>query len=191
MKIRCDELQKLESQVGRAITGNFRTTNLGVVMAESGLRPAKSLLNNRSRHHVLRLMSLPKGDKAKSPPGCGATDGPLQRVLRTGGRDIPAVGRTNGTRRQHFHRRRGVGGVGGEESGPPTGAGALDGRVSGQEWSGGVRGGVEEGTELGREKDPHGILSGGIRRDCAAVAAARASSAESASLLTHKPRSRG
>ena len=30
------------------MTGNFRTTNLGVVMAESGLRPAVSLLNNRS-----------------------------------------------------------------------------------------------------------------------------------------------
>jgi len=38
-------------------------------MAESGLRPAKSLLNNRSRRHVLRLMSLPKGDQAKSLPG--------------------------------------------------------------------------------------------------------------------------
>jgi len=38
-------------------------------MAESGLRPAESLLNNRSRRHVLRLMSLPKGNQAKSLPG--------------------------------------------------------------------------------------------------------------------------
>jgi len=68
-KNRCDELQKLESQMGRAITGNFRTTNLGVVMAESGLRLAESVLNNRSRRHVLRLMSLPKGNQAKSLPG--------------------------------------------------------------------------------------------------------------------------
>jgi len=37
--------------------GNLRTTNMGVVMAESGLLPAESLLNNRSRRHVLRLMS--------------------------------------------------------------------------------------------------------------------------------------
>ena len=66
---RCDELQKLENQLGRAITGNSWTTNLGVVMAESGLRPAESLLNNISRRHVLRLMSLPKGDQAKSLPG--------------------------------------------------------------------------------------------------------------------------
>ena len=69
VKNRCDELQRLENQLGRAVTGNFQTTNLGVVMAESGLRPAESLLNNRSRRHVLRLMSLPKGNQAKSLPG--------------------------------------------------------------------------------------------------------------------------
>jgi len=56
VKNRCDEFQNLENQLGRAIAGNFRATNLGVVMAESGLRPAESLLNNRSRRHVLRLM---------------------------------------------------------------------------------------------------------------------------------------
>jgi len=38
-------------------------------MAESGLRPAECLLNNRSRRHVLRLMSLPRGNQAKSLPG--------------------------------------------------------------------------------------------------------------------------
>jgi len=37
-------------------------------MAESGLRPAESLLN-RSRRHVVRLVSLPKGNQAKSLPG--------------------------------------------------------------------------------------------------------------------------
>ena len=50
------ERQKLENPLGRAITGNFRTTNLGVVMAESGLRPTESLLNNRSRRHVGQWM---------------------------------------------------------------------------------------------------------------------------------------
>jgi len=34
-ELRRDEIQKLENQLGRAVTGNFRTTNLGVVMAES------------------------------------------------------------------------------------------------------------------------------------------------------------
>jgi len=75
VKTRCDDLQKLENQMGRAVTGNFRTTNLGVVMAESGLRPAECLLNNRSRRHVLRLMSLPKGNQAKSLPGCNTAMG--------------------------------------------------------------------------------------------------------------------
>jgi len=79
VKNRCDELQKLESQLGRAVTGNFRTTNLGVVMAESGLRPAESVLNNRSRRHVLRLMSLPKGNQAKSLPGSNTPMG--QRMV--------------------------------------------------------------------------------------------------------------
>jgi len=36
VKNRCDEFQKLENQLGRTITGNFRTTNLAVVMAELG-----------------------------------------------------------------------------------------------------------------------------------------------------------
>jgi len=48
-------------------------------MAESGLRPAESLLNNRSRRHVLRLMSLPKGNQAKSLPGSNTPMG--QRMV--------------------------------------------------------------------------------------------------------------
>ena len=61
---------------GEGGDGNFRTTDLGVVMAESGLvRPAECLLNNRSRRHVLRLMSLPKGNQAKSLPGCNTAMG--------------------------------------------------------------------------------------------------------------------
>jgi len=75
VKNRRDEVQKLENQLGRAVTGNFRTTNLGVVMAESGLRPAECLLNDRSRRHALRLRSLPKGNQAKSLPGCNTAMG--------------------------------------------------------------------------------------------------------------------
>jgi len=41
VKNRCDELQKLENQLGRAIMGNFRITNLGVMMAESGFAPSR------------------------------------------------------------------------------------------------------------------------------------------------------
>jgi len=125
VKNRRDELQRLEDQMGRAVTGNFRTTNLGVVMAESGLRPAESLLNNRSRRHVLRLMSLPRGKPSQVPPGrqhaYGTTDGPLQRVFRSGGGSLLTGGRTDGTRGERLNRRRRVGGTGGEEGGLPTG----------------------------------------------------------------------
>jgi len=48
-------------------------------MAEPGLHPAKCLLNNRSRHHVLGLISLPKGNQAKSLPGSSTPMG--QRML--------------------------------------------------------------------------------------------------------------
>ena len=58
----------MENQLGRAVTGSF-PTNLGVVMVEPGLRPAECLLNNRSLRHVLRPMSLPKGNQAESLPG--------------------------------------------------------------------------------------------------------------------------
>jgi len=62
---------------------------------------------------------------------------------------LPEDGSTELGANMHLHRRRGMGGAGGEEDGLPTGAAALDGRVSGREQGAGVRGGVEEGTELG------------------------------------------
>jgi len=134
-------------------------------MAESGLRPAESLLNNRSRRHVLRLMSLPRGNQAKSLPGGDTPMG--QHMVHFS----EYSGRANRTRGQRLHRRRRVGGAGGEEGGLPTGASALDGWVSGRERGGGVRGGVEEGEVVGREEGAHGVLPGGLRRrvrgDCA------------------------
>ena len=44
-------------------------------MAESGLRPAESLLNNRSRRRVLRLISLPRGDQSRTLSGGGMAMG--------------------------------------------------------------------------------------------------------------------
>jgi len=79
---RCDELQKLEGRLGRAVTGNHRTMNLEVVMAEPGLRPAESLLNNRSRRHVTETNVITQGKPGEVPPRqqhChGTTHGPLQ-----------------------------------------------------------------------------------------------------------------
>jgi len=50
-------------------------------------------------------------------------------------------------------------------SGLPTGAGAMDGWVVGRERGSWVRGGLEEGKEMGREEGPHGVLPEGIRRE--------------------------
>jgi len=59
------ELQVLVNQQARATTGCVRTTNLGALAMESGLRPAVAQLENRQRRFALRLLSLPQGDKAK------------------------------------------------------------------------------------------------------------------------------
>ena len=160
------ELQKLENQLGRAVTGNFRSTNLGVVMAESGLRPAESLLNNRSRRHVLRLMSLPKGNQAKSLPQLW------------GNGWSTSASTPDGWKRYSCRRT-------GQRNSAPTCISIADAEWAEQEarrtdsqpglllWTDGSRDENralgyavvwKKGRSWGREEGPHGILSGGIRR---------------------------
>ena len=62
---RADELQLLANQEARATIGSFRTTNLGALSIESGLRAATTQLENRPRRFGLRLLSLPHGDQAR------------------------------------------------------------------------------------------------------------------------------
>jgi len=50
---RADELQLLINHQPRATTGCFRTTNLGALSMESGLRPATNQLENRQRCFAL------------------------------------------------------------------------------------------------------------------------------------------
>jgi len=57
-----DELQQLANQEARATTGCFRTTNLGALSMDSGLRSATAQLENRQRRFGPRLLSLPRGD---------------------------------------------------------------------------------------------------------------------------------
>jgi len=66
---RADELQLLVNQEARATTGCFRTTNLGALSMESGLRAATTQLENRQRRVGLRLLSLPQGDQAREVVG--------------------------------------------------------------------------------------------------------------------------
>jgi len=60
-----EELQLLVNREARATTGAFWTTNLGVLLMESGLRPATNQLENHQRRFGLRLLGLPQGEKAR------------------------------------------------------------------------------------------------------------------------------
>jgi len=68
-KGRAEELQLLVNQEARATTGCFRTTSLGALSMESGLRAATTQLENRQRRFGLRLLSLPQGDQAREVVG--------------------------------------------------------------------------------------------------------------------------
>jgi hypothetical protein len=77
---RTNGIQQLVNQEARVITGCFRTTNLGALAMESGLRPAATQLENRQRRFWLRLLSLPRRDQAREI--VGAASGIGQRPER-------------------------------------------------------------------------------------------------------------
>jgi len=60
-----EKVQKMVSQQARAVTGCFRTTNLGALIAEASLRPAAAQLENRQRRFATRLLTLPEGGETK------------------------------------------------------------------------------------------------------------------------------
>jgi len=64
-----DEMQLLVNQEARATTGCFRTTNLGALSMESGLRATTAQLENRQQRFGLRLLSLPRGDQGRGIVG--------------------------------------------------------------------------------------------------------------------------
>jgi len=64
-----DELQLLVNQEVWVTTGCFRTTNLGDLSMESGLRATTAQLENRQRRFRLRLLSLPRGDQGRGIVG--------------------------------------------------------------------------------------------------------------------------
>jgi len=66
---RANELQLLINQEARATTGCFRTTNLGALSMESGVRAATAQQENRQRPFWLQLLSLPQGDQAREIVG--------------------------------------------------------------------------------------------------------------------------
>ena len=89
---RANELQLLVNQAARATTGCFRTTDLGALSMESGLRATTEQLENRQRRFGLRLLSLPQGGQARkvvgAPTGIGRR---LTNALACGGRTESTV----------------------------------------------------------------------------------------------------
>ena len=55
------DFQKIINKMGRATTGTFGSTPLGIVMSESKLAPAGPLLDFRQACFAQRLMARPKG----------------------------------------------------------------------------------------------------------------------------------
>jgi len=89
---RANELQLLVNQEARATTSCFRTTNLGALSMESGVRAATAQLENRQRRFGLRLLSLSQGDQAwkvvRAPTGIGRR---LTNALAYGGQTDSAA----------------------------------------------------------------------------------------------------
>jgi len=65
VKNRCDELQKLENQLGWAVTGNFRTTNLGRV----GIAPGGVPLEQQKPTSCAKADVVAQGKPSEVPPG--------------------------------------------------------------------------------------------------------------------------
>jgi len=82
---RAEEIQRLINQEARATTGCFRTTNLGALSMESGLKTATAQLENRQWRFGLRLLSLPLGDQAREVVGAPTGIGRLTNTLAHGG----------------------------------------------------------------------------------------------------------
>jgi hypothetical protein len=59
---RTADIQKLVNRQFRSITGMLRTTPIGPLVKEAGLRPADSLLANRQRRYATRAFELPEGN---------------------------------------------------------------------------------------------------------------------------------
>jgi hypothetical protein len=86
------DLQLLVNREARAVTGCFRTTNLGALAMESGIRPATAQLENRQRRFGLRLLSLSQGDQAKEVTGAASAIGErLECALGYSGRTESAI----------------------------------------------------------------------------------------------------
>ena len=69
VKGQANDIQLMVNRQARSTTGCYKSTNTGALVAEAGLRPATSLLDNRQRRFGLRLAGLPSSDQARCVVG--------------------------------------------------------------------------------------------------------------------------
>ena len=155
---RADELQLLVNQEARAATGCFRTTNLGALSMESGLRAATVQLENRQPRFGLRLLSLPLGDQARGVVGAPTEIGrQLTNALAYAGAMESTV---------LLEEPETVDAALSSEDGGGEGAARTHhvyGWVADGGWSGWLCSGVEGGI-LGRHRNSYRLQPGGLRR---------------------------
>ena len=65
VKGQANDIQLMVNRQARSTTGCYKSTNTGALLAEAGLRPATSLLDNRQRRFALRLAALFSSDQAR------------------------------------------------------------------------------------------------------------------------------
>jgi len=58
-KGQANDIQLMVNRQARSTTGCYKSTNTGALVAEAGLRPATSLLDNRQRRFALGLGPSP------------------------------------------------------------------------------------------------------------------------------------
>jgi len=79
-----NDIQLMVNRQARSTTGCYKSTNTGALVAEAGLRPATSLLDNRQRRFALRLAALPSSGQARCVVGAKDAFGQqLERALWT------------------------------------------------------------------------------------------------------------
>jgi len=154
----------------RSTTGCYKSTNTGALVAEAGLRPATSLLDNRQRRFALRLAGLPSSDQARCVVGAkdawtaaGASPLVTNWLARTNGSNHPDNHRRPPLRRSHHrgHRRCGY-----QDGQRVAGDGDLDGRITARGWLCLLRSRTapSRAQRVDRSAGPHGQEPGGLRR---------------------------
>jgi hypothetical protein len=73
-----EDIQKMLNRTARAITGCMKSTPIAPLIAEAGVLPAETILNDRQRKYTNRLLALPEGHQAKNVLPATLINGPQE-----------------------------------------------------------------------------------------------------------------